>query len=153
MCIVYETLVDTLRMNFVVTFLELWLRMLSLELWLGIEGKHVAFLELWFEMTSLELWLRMVNEHEHSSICGSDWRVLPVWVCKLWLVWMGPERLPSSALADEFGSIRTNTNYGSYWENEGLCHHVNRSTVCYKMLSHEWMLLTPFAWIDFQLHI
>ncbi|QCD82905.1 hypothetical protein DEO72_LG2g3247 [Vigna unguiculata] len=41
------------------TFLELWLRMTSLELWLGIEGKHMAFLELWLIMTSLELWLGM----------------------------------------------------------------------------------------------
>jgi len=29
---------------------------------------------------------------------------------------MGPRRLPSLALASEFGSLRTNTNYSSYWE-------------------------------------
>jgi len=46
MCVVYEALGETLRMNFVVSFLELWFRMISLELWLGILGKHVAFLEL-----------------------------------------------------------------------------------------------------------
>jgi len=27
--------------------------MVSLELWLGIEGKHVAFLELWLGLTSV----------------------------------------------------------------------------------------------------
>ena len=36
MCMVYKALGDTLRMNFVVAFLELWLEMVSLELWLGI---------------------------------------------------------------------------------------------------------------------
>jgi len=35
--------------------------MVSLELWLEIEGKHVAFLKLWLGMTSLELWLGMTN--------------------------------------------------------------------------------------------
>jgi len=29
---------------------------------------------------------------------------------------MGSERLPSSMLSDEFGSLGTNTNCGSYWE-------------------------------------
>ena len=33
---------------------------------------------------------------------------------ELWLVQMGPERLPSSTLANEFGSLGANTNYGSY---------------------------------------
>ena len=74
----YEALGETLRMNFAVTFLELWLEMVSLELWLGILGKHVAFLELWLRMTSLELWLGMADGHEQSLSCGSDWRVLPV---------------------------------------------------------------------------
>jgi len=46
MCMVYEALGDTLRMDFVVAFLKLGLRMVSLELWLGIECKHVTFLEL-----------------------------------------------------------------------------------------------------------
>ena len=46
MCVVYEALGETLGMNVVVTFLKLWLRIVSLELWLGILGKHVAFLEL-----------------------------------------------------------------------------------------------------------
>jgi len=31
-----------------------------------------------------------------------------------WLVLMGSERLPSSMLSDEFGSLGTNTNYDSY---------------------------------------
>jgi len=73
MCVVYEALGDTLRMDFVVTFLELWLRMVSLELWLRIEGKHVTFLELWLGMTSLELWLRMADGHVHSLSYGSNW--------------------------------------------------------------------------------
>ena len=33
--------------------------------------------------------------------------MLPVRVCWLWLVRMGPDRLPSSVLADEFGSLGT----------------------------------------------
>jgi len=32
-----------------------------------------------------------------------------------WLVQMGSERLPSSVLSDEFGSLGTNTDCGSYW--------------------------------------
>jgi len=55
MCVAYEALGETLGMNFVVAFLELWLRMVSFELWLGILGKHVTFLKLWLRMTSLEL--------------------------------------------------------------------------------------------------
>ena len=78
MCVTYEALSETLRMNFVVAFLELWLGMVSLELWLGILGKHVSFLELWLRMTSLELWLGMADEHEQSLSCGSDLRVLLV---------------------------------------------------------------------------
>jgi len=116
MCVVYEALGETLRMNFVVAFLELWLRMISLELWLGILGKHVTFLELWLGITPLELWLGMADEHEHSLSYGLDWRVLSVWVCELWLVQMGLRRFPSSALAGEFGSLGTIMNYGSYWE-------------------------------------
>ena len=34
-------------------FLELRFKMTSLELWLGMEGKHVAFLELWLRMVSV----------------------------------------------------------------------------------------------------
>ena len=44
----------------------------------------------------------------------------------LWLVWMGPGRLPSSVLADEFDSLGTDTNYGSYWE----LHLTLQSVVC-----------------------
>ena len=43
-CVVYKALGDTLRMNFVVAFLKLWLEMVSLELRLRIEGKYVVFL-------------------------------------------------------------------------------------------------------------
>ena len=46
MYVIYKTLGDTLRMIVVGAFLELWL---------GIEGKHVAFLELWLEMAYFEL--------------------------------------------------------------------------------------------------
>jgi len=67
----------------------------SLELWLGIEVKHVAFFELWPRMTSLELWLGTADEHEELLSYGSGWRVLPVWVCWLWPVPMGPVGLPS----------------------------------------------------------
>jgi len=49
-----------------------------LELWLEIGVKHVAFLELWLRMTSLELWLGMADEHEEFLSCGSGWRVLSV---------------------------------------------------------------------------
>jgi len=52
--------------------------MVSLDLWLGIEDKHMAFPELWLKMISLELWLGMADEHEHSFSCGSDWQVLLV---------------------------------------------------------------------------
>jgi len=36
----------------------------------------------------------MADEHEESLSCGSNWRVLPMWLCELWLVWMGPEDCP-----------------------------------------------------------
>jgi len=32
-----------------------------------------------------------------------------------WLVQIGSERLPSSVLSDEFGSLKTNTDCGLYW--------------------------------------
>jgi len=73
--VVYEALGETLRMNFV-----------------------VAFLELWLGMTSLELLLGMADGHEQSLSCGSYWRVLSVLVCVLWLIQMGLGRLPSLAL-------------------------------------------------------
>jgi len=34
---------------------------------------------------------------------------------RLWLVGMGSERFPSLVLSDEFCSLETNTDYGSYW--------------------------------------
>jgi len=49
----------------------------------------VAFLELWLGMTSLKLWLGMTDEHKELLSCDSGWRVLPVWVCELWLILMG----------------------------------------------------------------
>ncbi|QCD87208.1 hypothetical protein DEO72_LG3g1742 [Vigna unguiculata] len=50
----------------------------SLGLWLGIGVKHVVFLELWLRIASLELWLGMADEHEEPLSCGSGWRVLAV---------------------------------------------------------------------------
>jgi len=70
-----------------------------LELCLGIGVKHVVFLKLWLGMTSLKLWLGIADEHEELLSCGSGWRVLPVWVCVLWRVRMGPVRLPSLVLS------------------------------------------------------
>jgi len=64
-----------------------------LELWLGIGVNHVAFYGLWPGMTSLELWLGLAS--------------VSVWVCWLWPVRMGPDGLPSSMVADEFGSRGT----------------------------------------------
>jgi len=45
-------------------------------------------------MASLELWLGMADEHEELLSYGSGWQVLPIWVCELWLVRMGSNRLP-----------------------------------------------------------
>jgi len=50
----------------------------SLELWLGIGVKHVTFLELWLRIKSLELWLVMADEHEELLSCGLGWQVLLV---------------------------------------------------------------------------
>ena len=76
----------------------------------------MEFLELWLGMTSLELWLKMTDGHKHSLSCGSDWRVLPVRVCELWLIRMDPRRLPTLVLTSDFGSLGTIINYCSYWE-------------------------------------
>jgi len=73
----------------------------------GTRIKHVAFYGLWPAMTSFELWLGIADEHEEPLSGGSGWRVLPVWVCWLWPVLMGPLGLPSSVVADEFGSPGT----------------------------------------------
>jgi len=59
----------------------------------------VAFLELWLRMTNLELWLGMADEHEKLLSCGSGWRVLSMWVCWLWPARMDPDRLPSSVIS------------------------------------------------------
>jgi len=50
----------------------------SLELWLEIGVKHVVFLELWLGIASLEMWLRLADEHEEPLSFGSGWRVLSV---------------------------------------------------------------------------
>jgi len=60
---------DILKVGLLV-FLELWLGT-YLELWLGIGVKHVTFFELWLKMVSLELWLRMTDKHEELLSCGS----------------------------------------------------------------------------------
>jgi len=49
-------------------------------------------------MASLELWLGMADEDEELLSCGSGWQVLPVWVCTLWCVRKGPDRLLSSVI-------------------------------------------------------
>jgi len=79
----------------------------SLELWLKIGVKHVAFLELWLRMTSLELWLGMTDEHKELLSCGSGWRVFPVWVCELWLVWQVQIDCPHWYENKKFGSLGT----------------------------------------------
>jgi len=38
----------------------------------------VVFLELWLRITSLELWLGMVDEHEELLSCGLGCRLWPV---------------------------------------------------------------------------
>jgi len=74
--VIYKASSGALKMGLLV-FLELWLRV-SLELWLGIRVKHMVFLELWLVIAFIELWLGMVDEHEEPLSCGSGWRVLPV---------------------------------------------------------------------------
>jgi len=44
-------------------------RNVSLELWLEIGVKHMVFLELWLRITSLELSLGMADEHEELFSC------------------------------------------------------------------------------------
>ncbi|QCE00643.1 hypothetical protein DEO72_LG7g1933 [Vigna unguiculata] len=53
-------------------------RNISIELWLGIGVKYVVFLELWLEIASLKLWLGMADEQKELLSCGSGWRVLLV---------------------------------------------------------------------------
>jgi len=38
----------------------------------------MAFLELWLRMTSLELWLGMADDPEELLSCSLGWRVLPM---------------------------------------------------------------------------
>ena len=38
----------------------------------------LVFLELWLRIASLELWLGMADEHEEPLSCGLGGRVLPV---------------------------------------------------------------------------
>jgi len=91
-------------------------RNVSLELWLRIGVKHVVFLELWLRIASLELWLEMTDEHEEPLSCGSGWRVL---LCECagcgQYGWVQID-CPPQLLADEFGSlgtIRTMFVYGN----------------------------------------
>jgi len=77
-----------------------------LELWLRIGVKYVEFYGLWPIMTSLELWLGIADEHEEL------WVVARVGECAGVSVLVvastdGSNRLPSSVVADEFGSPRT----------------------------------------------
>jgi len=86
---------DTLKVGLMV-FLELsseripWVE-------LGIGVKHVPFLELSLEWHPLS-WAWDGGWTRGTLELSSGWRVLLVWVCWLWPVWMGPDRLPSSAI-------------------------------------------------------
>jgi len=86
---------DTLKVGLLV-FLELssehipWVE-------LGIGVKHVAFLELSSEWHPSS-WARDGGWTRGTLELSSGWRVLLVWVCWLWPVQIGPDRLPSSAI-------------------------------------------------------
>ena len=86
-------------------FLELSSECISwVELRIGV--KHVAFLVLSSEWHPSS-WAWDGRWTQGTLELSLGWRVLPVWVCWLWPVQMGPDRLPSSVVADEFGSLGT----------------------------------------------
>jgi len=64
---------------------------------LGIGVKHMAFLELSSEWHPSS-WARDGGWTRGTLELSSGCRVLPVWVCWLWPVRMGPDRLPSSVV-------------------------------------------------------
>ena len=67
--------------------------------WWFFEGQLAGVPWVVAQNVSLELSLGMADEHKELLSCGSGWRVLPVWVCALWHVRMGPVRLPFSILS------------------------------------------------------
>jgi len=72
----------------------------------------------------LEVMLGWGPSYECSLYWGNTWPLevvawwfeSPVECARSWLVQMGFGRLPSSVVVDEFGSLGTNTDCGSYWE-------------------------------------
>jgi len=64
---------------------------------LGIGVKHVAFLELSSEWHPSS-WARDGGWTRGTLEFSLGWRVLPMWVCYLWPIRMGPDRLPSSVV-------------------------------------------------------
>jgi len=81
-------------------FLELWLGMASLELWLEMEGKYMAFLELWLGMVCLtSVSVRVVTHTEglqsieQSQVVASDVLIL----CREYELWFVLETPPSVA--------------------------------------------------------
>jgi len=71
---------------------------------LGIWVKHVAFLELSSEWHPSS-WAQDGGWTRGTLELSSGLRVLPVWVCWLWPVRMGPDRLLSSVVVDKFCSL------------------------------------------------
>ena len=66
MCVIYKALVIPRRLACWVPWVVT--QNVSLELWLRIGVKHVAFLELWLRMVSLELWLGMTMNIRNSWV-------------------------------------------------------------------------------------
>ena len=91
--VIYKDFGDASKVGLLV-FLELSSKRIP---WveLGIRVKHVAFLELSLEWHPSS-WARDGGWTRGTLELSSGWRVLLVWVCWLWPVWMGPDRLPSS---------------------------------------------------------
>ena len=54
----------------------------------------------------------VTRDHSRLLPCGFGSLVE---CARSWLVRMGSGRLPSMVLSNEFGSLGTNTDYGSYW--------------------------------------
>ncbi|QCD99755.1 hypothetical protein DEO72_LG7g1040 [Vigna unguiculata] len=67
---------NTLRMDFAGAFVELWLGMTSLELWLEMVGKHLVFLELWLGMADdTGVSVRVVPRTDGIDLIEQPWVV------------------------------------------------------------------------------